>query len=196
MASAVDDTHRRRWAALGLAMIEPAQGVEMLQQLLTANRHAQAAALPLVRARLPAGLPPFFALLQHARPKMASPVTTPADAAVSIDLLQRLQTASAEERLDLLRAFLTHQLVKVLALGSLEAVDPNRSLMALGMDSLMAMELRNRVQAATQLRVAVADLLKGASMEQLANNLAAQLPPPVDGATDDTIEQAWEEGSL
>jgi hypothetical protein len=68
--------------------------------------------------------------------------------------------------------------------------------MALGMDSLMAMELRNRVQSATQLRVAVADLLKGASVEHLAGNLAAQLPPSTGAAADPAIEQVWEEGSL
>jgi acyl transferase domain-containing protein/NAD(P)-dependent dehydrogenase (short-subunit alcohol dehydrogenase family)/aryl carrier-like protein len=194
MAADVDDAHRRRWAALGLAMIEPAQGVQMLQQLLMANRHAQAAALPLVRTRLPAGLPPFYSLLQHARPASAGPVSASAEAAV--DLAPRLRAGSPAERLALLREFLTHQLVKVLALGSREAVDPHRSLMALGMDSLMAMELRNRVQSATQLRVAVADLLKGASVEHLAGNLAAQLPPSTGAAADPAIEQVWEEGSL
>jgi len=196
MAAGVDDAHRRRWAALGLAMIEPAEGVQMLQQVLTANRHAQVAALPLVRARLPTGLSPFYALLQQARPPVTGQTTAPVEAAVAVELLPRLRAGSATERLVMLRDFLTDQLVKVLALGSREAVDPHRSLMALGMDSLMAMELRNRVQAATQLRVAVADLLKGPSVDQLAGNLAAQLPASAGAASDAAADEAWEEGSL
>lgn len=196
MAAAVDDAHRRRWASMGLEMIEPAQGMQMLQQLLFANRHAQAAALPLVRARLPAGLSPFFALLQQIRTAAAKPAAAPEESAVAVDLLPRLRAGGATERLELLREFLTGQLVKVLALSSHDAVDPHRSLMELGMDSLMSMELRNRIQAATQLRVAVTDLLKGPSVEQLAAELAAQLPPPADGAAEVTIDDVWEEGSL
>lgn len=194
MAAEVDDTHRRRWAALGLEMIAPAQGVEMLQQLLEANRHAQAAALPLVRSRLPANLSPFFAQLQPVRVMHAA--ASPAEAPETVDLLPRLQAEGATQRRALLQDFLVDQLYKVLALGSREAVDPHRSLMALGMDSLMAMELRNRVQSATQLRVAVADLLKGATVEQLAADLAGQLPPAGSTSAGTALDDAWEEGSL
>jgi NADPH:quinone reductase-like Zn-dependent oxidoreductase/NAD(P)-dependent dehydrogenase (short-subunit alcohol dehydrogenase family) len=67
MAAGVDTSHRRRWAALGLSMIDPAEGVSMLMQLLRANRHAVAAALPLTRSRLPPWLAPFYALLQVAK---------------------------------------------------------------------------------------------------------------------------------
>ena len=57
---------------MGLAMIEPEEGVAMLMRLLTANRHAVVAALPLVRSRLPATLPPFFALLRADKPAAAA----------------------------------------------------------------------------------------------------------------------------
>ena len=56
----VDESYRRRWASMGLAMIEPEDGVRMLQDLVYANRASQVAAVPLVRARLPQSLPPFF----------------------------------------------------------------------------------------------------------------------------------------
>jgi len=200
MAEGVDASHRRRWAALGLAMIEPAEGVAMLMQLLQANRHAVAAALPLTRSRLPAGLAPFYALLQAARPAAAAPGAT--DSAAT-DLLPRLQAAAHDEQRALLQDFLADQVVKVLALGSGHAVDRQRSLMDLGMDSLMAMELRNRLQAATRLTVAVADLLQGPSIQALAEDLLGQLarpaqngasPPPA--AAGAASEPAWEEGTL
>jgi aryl carrier-like protein len=193
MASVVSDAHRRRWATLGLSMIEPEHGKRMLEQLLFANRHAQAAALPLVRSRLPAGLPPFYEALLQASP---TPAGQPAAAAAPIDLIPKLRDATTGERFELLRGFLVDQLIKVLALGSRTSVDPGRSLMSLGMDSLMAMELRNRIQAATQLRVAVADVLKGPSVDELARVLAAQLPPAGNGAGGPAIDGDWEEGTL
>jgi acyl transferase domain-containing protein/NADPH:quinone reductase-like Zn-dependent oxidoreductase/short-subunit dehydrogenase/aryl carrier-like protein len=171
MAEGVDASHRRRWATLGLSMIEPAEGVSMLMQLLQANRHAVAAALPLTRSRLPAGLPPFYTMLQATKKDAAAPQTAPSAA----DLVPRLHAANASERHALLQDFLAEQVVHVLALGAGHAVDRQRSLMDLGMDSLMAMELRNRVQGATRLRVAVADLLQGPTIASLAAELASQL---------------------
>ena len=50
MAASLDDSHRRRWAALGALPIEPSAGVEMLIQLIRANRHVVAMAQPLHRA--------------------------------------------------------------------------------------------------------------------------------------------------
>ena len=218
MAAGVDASHRRRWAALGLAMIEPAEGVRMLMELLAANRHAVAAALPLTRARLPAGLAPFYSLLT--RPKAATGASSTVTAPAS-DWAPRLQAAAANERRALLADYLAEQVVKVLALGSGHAVDRQRSLLDLGMDSLMAMELRNRLQATGGLRLAVADLLQGPSIESLSAELAGQLgeaatpgateitgasatpaaatasSPPASTATrGQAAAAAWEEGTL
>jgi NADPH:quinone reductase-like Zn-dependent oxidoreductase/NAD(P)-dependent dehydrogenase (short-subunit alcohol dehydrogenase family)/aryl carrier-like protein len=200
MAAGVDASHRRRWATLGLSMIEPADGVDMLMRLLRANRHAVAAALPLNRRRLPAGLAPFYSLL---RPAAASPSSAAKGMTPPADLLPQLQAASGQQQRSLLQDFLAEQVVKVLALGSGFVVDRQRSLMDLGMDSLMAMELRNRVQTATRLRVAVADLLQGPSIEKLAAELLAQMGSD-DGSVAQTGESAgtkaeaetWEEGTL
>ncbi|WP_341889823.1 type I polyketide synthase [Variovorax sp. YR752] len=199
MAAAVDLQHRRRWEAMGLAMIAPQDGVRMLEQMLRANRHAQAAALPLVRSRLGSDLSPFFALLKPSastpRPGIAA-----APAAAPVDLRPRLaQAGSPAERRSLMAEFLAGQVVKVLALPSSAPVDRQRSLMDLGMDSLMAMELRNRIQSATALRVAVADLLKGPSIDSLADDLLqqfdpAQAGPPPDAGT--ASATGWEEGTL
>ncbi|MGD9834280.1 MAG: SDR family NAD(P)-dependent oxidoreductase [Piscinibacter sp.] len=199
MAAAVDLQHRRRWEAMGLAMIAPQDGVHMLEQLLRANRHAQAAALPLVRSRLGSDLSPFFALLKPSAPQprpgvAAAPPTAP------VDMRPRLAEAgSPAERRSLMAEFLAGQVVKVLALPGSVAVDQQRSLMDLGMDSLMAMELRNRIQSATALRVAVADLLKGPSIDSLADDLLQQFDPSRAGASHEAgaaTAAGWEEGTL
>jgi NAD(P)-dependent dehydrogenase (short-subunit alcohol dehydrogenase family)/aryl carrier-like protein len=197
MAAGVGSSHRRRWAATGLSMIEPEDGVQMLWTLLNANRHAHAAALPLDRGLLPAGLGPFFSLLRSDR-NLDAPTDPVGDGAT--DVLPRLAAAPAAERSGLLTAFLADQVVKVLALGASTAVDTQRSLMDLGMDSLMAMELRNRVEKAIGIRLAVADLLKGPTIAELAFDVTGRLADamPDASSTVSTTDElhAWEEGTL
>jgi NADPH:quinone reductase-like Zn-dependent oxidoreductase/acyl carrier protein len=199
MAAGVGEQHRRRWASLGLATIAPTDGVQMLAKLLHANRSAQAAALPLVRSRLGAQHGPFFSLLTK-----AAPIAAAADAptVASADWRLTLANAPAAERQTLLASLLAEQLIKVLALPITQRVDTQRSLMDLGMDSLMAMELRNRVQGALKVQLAVADLLKGPSTEKLAGDLLSKLgelsaaAPAAAARVDPAPAPAWEEGTL
>ena len=91
-------------------------------------------------------------------------------------LRPRLAGATEEERHELVTSFLIEQVAKVLALGSAQAVARDRSLLDMGMDSLMAMELRNRIVGAVEVRIAVADLLEGPTTSQLAALILKALP--------------------
>jgi hypothetical protein len=62
------------------------------------------------------------------------------------------------------------------------------------MDSLMAMELRNRIQTALKAKVAVAALLKGPSIAQLAASVLADTALAAGPAQ--APQAAFEEGSL
>jgi len=193
MAAGIGETHRRRWAAMGLGMISPEAGVAMMRQMLAAAASPQMAAMPLVRARLPRNLGPFFSELVQAAPQQ--PAARAADNGPRTDILAQLAQAPADDRLALLVGFLSAQIVRVLALPAARAVDPQRSLMEMGMDSLMAMELRNRIQTSLKAKVAVADLLKGPSIVQLSALVLAglDLGGPAPAAQP---EAAFEEGSL
>jgi NADPH:quinone reductase-like Zn-dependent oxidoreductase len=194
MTAAVDEQHRRRWAAWGLSMIEPEDGVRMLQDLLYANRTPQAAALPLVRANLPDNLPPFYAELTTQRGAIGQGADARTAAPHGADVLASLATAADGERVGLLSTFLADQVVKVMALGPAYRVDRHRSLMEMGMDSLMAMELRNRIQSGLKMQVAIADLLKGLSIHDLSRQLLAGNEPAT--ASVAAASDTWEEGSL
>jgi acyl carrier protein len=63
------------------------------------------------------------------------------------DLPARLARARAAERRTLLDTHVREQVVKVLGLGASFALDPHRGLGDLGIDSLMSLELKNRLQA-------------------------------------------------
>ena len=72
------------------------------------------------------------------------------------------------------------------------------------MDSLMAMELGNRLQTSLKVSVAVPELLAGPTLEQLAALLVARVEPcetaavaiasPITQAK--TVADEWEEGTL
>jgi acyl transferase domain-containing protein/NADPH:quinone reductase-like Zn-dependent oxidoreductase/short-subunit dehydrogenase/aryl carrier-like protein len=195
MAAEVGEQHRRRWASMGLGMIAPEDGMRMLQQMLRSARAPQMAAMPLMRSRLPNNLGPFFSVLMNAAPAKAG--ASPSGAPV--DILRQLTQARPDERPAVLTAFLSDQVTKVLALGAAYQMDPHRSLIAMGMDSLMAMELRNRIQTSLKAKVAVADLLQGPSVTKLTLMVleGMDLPVPEPELEATSVEGVeWEEGTL
>lgn len=194
MAAAVDESHRRRWASMGLGMITPDEGMRMLGQMLRSARSPQMAALPLVRSRLPSNLGPFFSALVSVAPVRPAATATSAQ----VDILQRLTEAPEGSRPDLLEVYLSDQVTRVLALGASYQMDTQRSLIDMGMDSLMAMELRNRLQTALNVRIAVADLLDGPSIVKLSAMVLGSLALAATAAPagDERAAADWEEGTL
>jgi acyl carrier protein len=61
-------------------------------------------------------------------------------------LLERLEQAPANKRHALLEAHIREQAIKVLGLSPTFKLDPNQGLATFGMDSLMTIELKNRLQ--------------------------------------------------
>ena len=117
--------------------------------------------------------------------------------AAPVNVLADLQAAEPSTRRALLDTLLADQVFRVLALPAGQKVDPHESLLNLGMDSLMAMELRNRIQAAVGVRVVVADLIGGASLTELVKIVMDQLV--FNDAKDSTQPNdavEWEEGQL
>jgi len=79
-----------------------------------------------------------------------------------------------------------HQIAaRVLRLAP-EALDPARPLTAMGLDSLLALEVRNAARTEAGLDLALADLLGGASVNDLLGGASASSVPPGDGS--DMIE--------
>ena len=82
--------------------------------------------------------------------------------------------ASSIERRRLLLSYLSGQLGAVLGVPSAE-LDLETSIRALGMDSLVAVELKERIEGDLKLSLPVVDLLQGPSVAELADHLLQQV---------------------
>lgn len=71
---------------------------------------------------------------------------------------------------------------RVLGVQDADTLRDNEPLRQMGLDSLMAIELRNRVQASVQVSVSVAELLGGPTIEEFTDLVMRSLGPDLSPA--------------
>ncbi len=167
--SAVD---RARLARTGFAPLSVEEGLELFdlartrEEALVVPARLDAAAL---RALARAGALP--ALLRGL-------VRVPARAAgqgAGEALARRLRAAPEAERPRVALDGVREEVAAVLGYGSAQAIDPRRAFRELGFDSLTAVELRNRLCAATGLRLPPTVVFDYPSAEALGGHLLGEL---------------------
>ena len=97
---------------------------------------------------------------------------------------EKLLSVDPSERHGLIEKFLTEQIARVLRC-SVSKVDVHQPLTKLGIDSLMAVELKNLVEIDLEMTLPVTVLLQGPSLAQLSARLTSQLDamaPPTSAA--------------
>ncbi|MEX0870249.1 MAG: SDR family NAD(P)-dependent oxidoreductase [Aquisalimonadaceae bacterium] len=162
MADAMAAADKARLADAGVTPLTPAAGFTLLEQLLVDDRtRAVAADVDWRRAlaTYPAGrIPPCMAALGDSS-------ATEADGPV-----EPLSTLPANERLPAMIAATTRCIGQVLRL-SVTDLAPHNTLGELGLDSLMGMELRYKLERLIGTTVPVSTLLRGPSVAELAAEL-------------------------
>jgi len=126
-------------------------------------------------SRLPtARTDPFLAVIRETVALEAQ--TGPALAA----LREELRAAAPEDRMGLVTSFVTTELAKVLELEP-EALPLDQPLNTVGLDSLMALELKNRVEVGVGINLPIVTLIQGPTIIQLAAEIMSRFDVP-DGA--------------
>ncbi len=130
-------SHQARFTALGFTPLVPADGIERLERML-AGAAAQVAVMDFDAAQWAASYPsaagtPFF-----------SEIST-AETTASGDVARSIAAAPPANRLEVIERYLTEQTAAVLRVDPTRIL-PNVPLQQLGLDSLMTIELRNRLE--------------------------------------------------
>ncbi len=170
MAASLARRNQVRFAEIGLKSITPEQGAKVFERLLHTDV-PQVAVLPIKWSKFlrqyRAGAPPFF----------ASFITAEADTAEKSAILEELERAPAAERPHVLAAFLEGQLSRVLGFGDSGGLDPLRNFGDLGVDSLLAVDLRNRLESSLACSLPATLLFDYPNLEALVGYLVEQVVP-------------------
>ncbi|QBS39351.1 type I polyketide synthase [Nocardia sp. CS682] len=180
-------TERRRLVRGGLVPLRTEAGLALFDAALTRPEallvpvHADTAALRATAAREP--LPPIW----HG---LVRPTRTDTAAAPEHDLATRLAELSGEQREEALLELARREVAAVLGHSAPEVLDEGRAFTELGFDSLTAVDLRNRLERATGLRLPASLVFDHptppALIRFLSDELAQTAAPPA-AAADDTL---------
>lgn len=157
----------------GIELITPEVGMQILTRVV-GQRPAQLTAISanwaLARETAPQGmLPPMFLLLGEQAGEDEASSSSSDD-----ELLHQLSAVEANGRLPLLASHLQEMIARVLQLDSSQ-FSGQEALTSLGMDSMMAIEVKNRIGGSVKVDVSVLELLQGITVEQLAARILSSL---------------------
>ncbi|MFF3735016.1 SDR family NAD(P)-dependent oxidoreductase [Streptomyces sp. NPDC002476] len=175
MAAGLGETELRRLARDGILPLPADRALTLFDQALTTDGPL---VLP-VRVQITEDAP---ALVRALAPTSAAPRRTVRPTAAApepaVSLPRRLTGLGAEDVMRLLVDTVCAHVADVLGHGSGSAVDPERPLGDLGVDSLAALELRNRLGAETGLRLSTTLTFDHPTSEALAQHLYEELGSP------------------
>ncbi|WP_394831087.1 SDR family NAD(P)-dependent oxidoreductase [Pendulispora rubella] len=199
MTAHLADADLRRMARAGMRSLATDEALALFDAAL---RRADPVLVPArfdgaaLAARVDA-LPPMLQGLT--RPKASRPRAATAPTASSLQ--QRLLSLSLQERESALLDLVRSEIASVLALASPQAIERHQPLQELGLDSLMALELRNRLAAACGLRLQPTLFFDHPTPHALAlflrESLASTLGGPKEhGPLERMLQQAFAAGNI
>lgn len=194
MAAGLDSAQRQRIADNGMGFIKPRLGVQAMGEAMRRDA-TQLVIAPIDWGKLIRAAdnnpPPLLAIL--AQESTTETATQPADG-----VLAELRSAPEADKPDLTLAYIQGQIARIMRLGGAAQVDPALSLNQLGIDSLMAVELRNRLKTDLGVEVSVGDLLQGPSVRQLVRTVLGKMSDTGNGAAahEASVQESSEPASL
>ncbi len=166
MASRLTSVQQQNLTQQGLKAIAPKQGLKVLKQLLQ-QQTTQTIVFPVnwttFLRQQPNNL--FFSKLQ---PQTA---TKPA----STSFLQQLAQTPKSDRYEVLQSHIREQIAKALGFDDSEDIDTQEKFADLGMDSLMAVEFKNSLQASLGDAVSLTAAFDYPTVELLTEYIAGEL---------------------
>jgi acyl carrier protein len=169
------------YAEIGMTTISPKEAVAIFDRLMQQQR-PQLAVVGLDINRLQQSLvgtkTAFLSDLSSQRVAAADsqPVNLVPAPEQKVPLRKLVGEADVAMRRRLIQDYISEQMCKTFQLAPSE-LSLKRPLNSLGIDSLMALELRNRIESALPVRVQMTNLLEGASADDLVQMILNQMQP-------------------
>ncbi|MEV7597322.1 type I polyketide synthase [Kitasatospora sp. NPDC089797] len=191
MGDRLDEAGRSRFERLGLAPIGAERGLALFDAALARPDAVlvPAPTLPAVleRAAAEGRLAPILSGLVRRTTASTAPTNpTAGRAPAGSGLVERLTGRPAEVRAALLGDYLREKVGAVLGHAA-QTLSEHRGFLELGVDSLTAVELRNRINTDTGLRLPPTLLLDHPTIGDLARHLDTALAPPPDAPSADRL---------
>ncbi|BAZ50018.1 beta-ketoacyl synthase [Nostoc sp. NIES-4103] len=170
-----------RWAEQGISTIPLEPGLQILEDILNQDV-AQVGVLPIDWSKFLGQLPqnlefPFL--------EVFAAQVEPAKS----EFLQQLEKAAAKEKRSLLLTHIRSLIAKVLNLKSPEQIDPYQGFTDLGMDSLMAVEFKNRLQTSLERSIPASLVFDYPTVTALVDYLAGEMWERETEAIENTIAE-------
>ncbi len=182
-----------RLALRGVGSISPEQGLKAFERLLKEDA-AQIVVMPFNAGQWvelnPAGAP-FFAQLTDSKPgQLANGKAQENGVRASL-----LAVEPGRRRWMILETYLREQVAQVLRLAP-SRIDPNKPLRALGIDSLMTLELRNRLEAGLGLTLSATLVWNYPTVSALVPFLAGKMEIKLETAEPESEVEPKEESAI
>jgi acyl transferase domain-containing protein/acyl carrier protein len=186
MTSAEANTLLRR---IGVRALEPQIAINALDRMLAADVAAVAVAdvdWALFRGSYEArGKRPFLA-------RISQGASLETDSAKPSNLVEQLRSSSPAERRQSLQRFIQTEAAAVLGLGA-QSPDPEQGFFEMGMDSLLSLEFKARLETAFAMRLAPTLIFDNPTVESLTEFFAAEISGlPVDEQSEIRLAR-WDE---
>nr|QKW94320.1 short-chain dehydrogenase/reductase SDR [Stigmatella aurantiaca] len=180
MAETARAANRARFESLGLWRMSASDNVEVFEHLMHGTFAAVAVAdmdwKKFLKTVSSPGVSRLYSLLDQGATR-----TEPPQAGA---LLAQLTREPAEQREATLIEFLRRQVASVVGLAAADAVEVSQPLLELGFDSLMAVELKNRIESSLGCTLSPALLFDHPTLRQLGRHLLVDILKL--GTADDT----------
>ncbi|WIX84130.1 SDR family NAD(P)-dependent oxidoreductase [Amycolatopsis carbonis] len=171
LASALSDTDLRRLARTGFPAMSIDNGLALFDRAMTVDEPIVA---PVRLDRVAAAAQPSR-LLEDLVVRRPEPAGTPTEPETGPRLADRLATLTPTDRIRTMTDLVRGQVAAVLGHTTPDDVRPTQAFKDIGMDSLTSIELRNRLNEATGLRLPTTIAFDNPNPEVLAGHLVAEL---------------------
>lgn len=184
MATRLANSQQHRWATQGITPIKSDKGLQTLEKLL-GQRHAQVGVVTINWSEFEQQLstqktPSLISELVNCVRQPSKPLATVAQ---KLPIRERWHHVSQTERKQNLITYLQSTVAHVLGLN-VKQMDNEQPLSILGLDSLMTVELKNRLQDDLGVDIPIAKFIEQIAITDLLNIIQPQLD---DSQVDDAI---------